>query len=138
MASLPDSSKILIADDYSAIRELVSSFLRSMGYDVLEAKNGAQAIQTAVAAVPKFILLDIKLPDMSGMDVARALRALPHTADIPIVGWTIDIASKPPRNVLLSAGLTDCLEKPASLSVLEALVVRFVPKPQPFNRSPQV
>jgi CheY-like chemotaxis protein len=124
------SHTILIADDYPDGRKLVASFLYRLGYEVIEAPNGAQAIKSAIATVPGLIFIDLRLPDMSALDVARALRRLPWTAHIPIVGWSIDVTWKPPRHVMQSVGILDCLEKPVSLTTLGALAERFVPKSQ--------
>ena len=69
-----DGPKILVVDDYDNLRKLVATFLSRHGYTVLEAADGGTAIQIAIAETPKFILLDIFLPDMNGMEVARQLR----------------------------------------------------------------
>ena len=122
--------QILIVDDWRDIRQIVGSFLQRHGYKILEAKCGADAIRIAVAEQPKLILLDIRLSDMDGVEVARTLRKTPRTADIPIVGWTGDPASRPSQETLQRAGFVACLEKPISLITLHALVERFVPRPQ--------
>ena len=102
--------------------------LQSVGYEALKAKSGTDAIRIAIAEEPKLILLDMRLPDIDGVEVARALHKVPKTAQVPIVGSTVDPVSKPNREELLGAGIVDCLEKPVSLSALETLVERFVPK----------
>src|SRR5262249_24202673 len=122
--------QILIVDDWRDIRQIVGSFLQSLGYKILEAQCGADAIQIAVAEQPKLILLDIRLRDLDGVEIARTLRKTPRTADIPIVGWTGDPASKPSQETLQRAGFVACFEKPVSLIALHVLVERFVPKPQ--------
>ena len=70
------TSKILIVDDYENLRNLVARFLANLGYTVLQAADGRSAIQIAIAEGPKFILLDLLLPDMNGMEVARQLRQI--------------------------------------------------------------
>ena len=109
---------------------LFRSFLHSFGYEVLEAENGTAGIQTAVAEEPALILLDSLLPDTKGLEVAHALQKIPQTADIPIIGWTSDSTSTPPKEELQRAGFVAWLGKPISFIVLEALVERFVPRPQ--------
>jgi len=52
--------------------------------------HGRAAIETAISGNPKLILLDFRLPDMDGLEVARELRKLPQTEHVPIVGWTAD------------------------------------------------
>lgn len=61
------SRKILIVEDFEDLRNLVSVFLCAHGYEVLEAPTGRAAIQSAVTGNPDFILLDFRLPDISGL-----------------------------------------------------------------------
>jgi CheY-like chemotaxis protein len=121
------SHAILVVEDHNDLRELVVLFLRSRGYEVMQAANGADAIQKAVSSAPKFVLLDIRLPDMNGVEVARHILRLRPT--IPIVGWTADYVSASYMQTLLEAGFIDCLQKPFSLSEVLKLVERYAPKP---------
>ena len=123
------SPKILIVEDFEDLRNLVSFYLCARGYDVLEARTGRAAIETALAGNPKLILLDFRLPDMDGLEVTRELRRLPQTEHIPIVGWSADCHSKPPEKVWRQAGLADCVQKPVSMRELETVIDRFVPTP---------
>ena len=124
------SHRILVVDDSPDIRQIIALFLRRFGYELLEAENGTVAIETAVAEDPALILLDFRLPDINGLKVAQALQKLPTTANIPIIGWTSDPMSKPPKEELQQAGFVAWLDKPISLIALEMLVERFVPRPQ--------
>ena len=122
------ASKILVVDDYERLRKLVATFLARLDYTVLQAADGQTAIEIAIAEAPKFILLDLLLPDMNGMEVARQLRQISHFKHIPIVGWT---GSPVPRHqALLRVNLTDCVLKPLAPLALRALLERFLPNPQ--------
>ena len=121
------SHAILVVEDHKDLRELVVLFLHSRGYEVMQAANGADAIQKAVSSGPKFILLDIRLPDMNGVEVTRHILRLRPT--IPIVGWTADYVSASYMQTLLEAGFIDCLQKPFSLSEVLRLVEKYAPKP---------
>jgi two-component system KDP operon response regulator KdpE len=122
------SQRVLVVDDHENLRTLVTLFLGSRGYEVLEAANGADAIRTAITADPKFILLDLRLTDMTGMEVVRVLRTVSLTARTPIVGWTADDVSESHREKLLRTGFIDCLQKSVSFTELGTLVEQFVPK----------
>ena len=65
---------ILLADDNEDLRKVLAWLLQPRGYDILQAATGSEAIETAIAAQPGLILLDIRLPDMNGVDVARAIK----------------------------------------------------------------
>jgi two-component system KDP operon response regulator KdpE len=122
------SQRVLVVDDHEDLRTLVTLFLGSRGYEVLEAANGAEAIRTAITADPKFILLDLRLTDMSGVEVVRVLRTVSLTARTPIVGWTADDVSESHREKLLRTEIIDCLQKSVSFTELGTLVEQFVPK----------
>lgn len=79
--------KILVADDEQNIATLIQDWLSDL-YDVSVAFNGFATLQKAKWEMPQLILLDIVMPDMSGYDVARALRADPDLAGIPLIGMT--------------------------------------------------
>jgi CheY-like chemotaxis protein len=119
--------RVLLVEDFEDLRKQVSLYLSNCGYQVLEAPNGRAAIQTALSGKPNFILIDFRLPDMNGVELARELRKLPQTEHIPIVGWSAD-SRNPQRETLRQAGITEYLEKPIRLKDLDAVIERFVPK----------
>jgi CheY-like chemotaxis protein len=79
---------ILIVDDYPDALDIWTLFLRSVGYVVSTASDGASAIQQAERLLPDLIVLDLELPRVSGFDVAKRLRANPDTQDIPLIAAT--------------------------------------------------
>jgi DNA-binding response OmpR family regulator len=78
-------SRILVAEDERDIRELVGFTLRFAGFEVVLAENGAEAIERATADQPDLILLDVRMPKMSGYEVCRRLKENPSTCEIPVV-----------------------------------------------------
>jgi DNA-binding response OmpR family regulator len=85
MSDSLDTGRIVVADDEPDIRRLVSFTLRRRGYEVLEADNGEDALALVTAERPHLVVLDVMMPRMTGHEVARALRAHPETAAIPIL-----------------------------------------------------
>ena len=79
---------ILIVDDYADALDIWSIYLKSSGYRVSTAADGASAIAKARQLLPDLIVLDLELPGISGFEAARALRAAPETADIPLIAAT--------------------------------------------------
>ena len=77
--------KILVAEDEKDIRELIGFTLRFAGFDVELATNGAEAIESALQLQPDLIILDVRMPKMTGYEVCRQLKDNPATSDIPIV-----------------------------------------------------
>jgi len=77
--------KILIAEDERDIRELIGFTLRFAGFDVVLAINGTEAIEKSLQEQPDLVLLDVRMPKMTGYEVCRHLKDDPATSTIPIV-----------------------------------------------------
>ncbi len=77
--------KILIAEDEPDIRDLVAFTLRFAGYEVVTANNGEEAVHTAAREFPDLILMDVRMPRMTGYDACRVMKASPELKDIPVV-----------------------------------------------------
>jgi two-component system phosphate regulon response regulator PhoB len=113
----PNELTVLIVDDEQDLRDLVDFNLRQAGYRTRQAAGGASALASCRAERPDIIVLDLNLPDVSGLDVCRTLRAQPNTGDVPIVmltarGGEID------RVVGFEAGADDYVVKPFSVREL--------------------
>lgn len=77
--------KILVAEDERDIRELIGFSLRFADFEVVLTQNGEEAIERASVENPDLILLDVRMPKMSGYEACRRLKEDPSTRDIPIV-----------------------------------------------------
>jgi two-component system alkaline phosphatase synthesis response regulator PhoP len=105
--------RILVVDDEPDIVELVAFNLRTEGYEVITADNGADALDQAKSGQPDLIILDLMLPEMDGMAVCEILREIPATAAIPIImltAWSSDLS----RKIGLGLGAEDYMVKPFS------------------------
>jgi len=120
--------RVLIVEDFEDLRKLVAVYLGGRGYQVLQAGSGEAAIQAAKSGNPHLILLDIRLPDISGLEVVRELRKLSQTKHVPIIGWSAESGSNPQREMLRHAGISHYIQKPTSLKELDAVIKRFLPK----------
>jgi two-component system alkaline phosphatase synthesis response regulator PhoP len=78
-------AKILVAEDEPDIRELLSFTLKYGGFDVVTAANGLEAVEQAEKSKPDMILLDVRMPRMTGYEACKVLKEKPETKDIPIV-----------------------------------------------------
>lgn len=119
------AKKILIVDDNEHLRQILASTLRFSGYEISEAANGTQAIEKAVSAKPNLILLDLELPDMTGVDAAQVISQDPRTAFIPIVGCSAYIGWEW-RGKALRAGMVDYMEKPIHADVIREKIKEFM------------
>ncbi len=78
-------ARILIAEDEPDIRELVAFTLRFAGHEVTTTSNGEEAVQQASQIIPDLILMDVRMPKMTGYDACRVMKANPALKDIPVV-----------------------------------------------------
>ncbi len=78
-------AKILIAEDERDIRDLVAFTLRFAGYEVFAATNGEEAVALASQVNPDLILMDVRMPRMTGYEACKLLKGNPDLKDIPIV-----------------------------------------------------
>ncbi|GIF07387.1 response regulator transcription factor [Actinoplanes siamensis] len=104
-------TSVLVVDDDPTVLEIVETVLRSGGLEVDTRSSGRDALRAAHEHVPDIAVLDVTMPDMTGLEVCRALRDDAETADIPIIlltgrGQWLDVASG------FDAGADDYLVKP--------------------------
>jgi DNA-binding response OmpR family regulator len=104
---------ILVVEDEPDVVDLVRYHLRRAGFDVLTALNGPAGLATATQTRPDAIVLDIMLPQMTGLEVCKALRQADETADIPILILTAK-AEMTDRIAGLELGVDDYITKPFS------------------------
>lgn len=107
------SNKILVVDDQPVIRQIARSTLRSQGYEILEASNGEDALEIARRELPDLVLLDVRMPGISGLDVCRALKRDSGTAHIKIVMLTGELLEED-RQEGLREGADEYFTKPFS------------------------
>ena len=112
---MADSFRILVVDDEPAQRELVRGFLRKQGFDVAEAGGGREAVARFKQEPFDLVLTDMRMPDLSGLDVLEAVRSMsPETAVMIVTAYgTIETAVS-----AVKAGAADYLTKPLNLDEL--------------------
>lgn len=104
-------SKILVVEDDQDLADMLNSYLRVQGYEVVIANWGEEGIQTAQTGRPDLLILDIRLPDIDGFEVARRLRADRKTSKIPIIFLT-ERRERNDKLAGLELGADDYITKP--------------------------
>ncbi|SRR6266508_6297792 len=116
---------VLIVEDNEHLRQILASILRFSGYEIVEAGNGAEAIERAASGQARLILLDLDLPDMTGINVARSIKRNPPSAHIPIIACSA-FSNGEGREESLRAGMVDYLQKPISAALIKAKIDQFI------------
>ena len=122
--------KLLIADDEEGVRTLVRMTLELDSFEILEATDGHRALALAREHQPDLIFLDVAMPGLSGLDVCRALRKEPATAEIPVVMLTAR-AQETDREVGMAAGASHYFTKPFSPVALLSKVTEVLGERKP-------
>ena len=117
---------ILIVEDSFDAREIMTLLLGSKGYGVLSAENGIEAIEVALANFPNLVLMDLDIPKLGGLDVARTLRRHPKLKNIPIFIVSGHDPAKY-RQAALDAGCSDYFLKPIDFDRLDDLLKDQLP-----------
>jgi DNA-binding response OmpR family regulator len=121
-------TKILIAEDERDIRDLITFTLRFANYDVVAASNGEEAVTLAKREIPDLILMDVRMPRMTGYEACAAIKAEPNLKNIPVIflsakGQDSEIQAG------LQAGATEYLLKPFAPDQLteriQAILARY-------------
>ena len=124
LMAVQGTNSVLIVDDESDVRELLSKFLRRRGYEVDTASDGASAIESIRGKRPDIVLLDIRLPTMDGLSVLEKLR---DEADEVAVITMSGSADEETARRSLELGAADFITKPFNLPYLEtSLLARLM------------
>jgi two-component system, cell cycle response regulator DivK len=113
--------QILIVEDNEKNMKLFRDLLRATGYRTLEASTGRQALMLATEHEPALVLMDIRLPDMDGVEALSRLRMDERTASIPVLAVTAQ-AMKTDRERFTAAGFDGYVSKPVDIDKLVATV----------------
>jgi DNA-binding response OmpR family regulator len=112
---------VVVVDDEPDLLELVAYNIRQDGHEVVTATNGIKALEAVRSRLPDVVVLDVMMPGLSGLEVARRLRSQTETASIPIIMLTARAEEKHELEGL-DAGADDYISKPFSMQVLLARI----------------
>ena len=104
---------VLVVDDIPSNRMVARAMLERLGWTVLMASDGREALDKLAATHCDLVLLDISMPGMSGIEVCQSIRANPALANLPVIAYTAHAQPEDRRNFLAS-GFDEVLIKPVS------------------------
>jgi len=125
MTNEKSTRTIMIVEDYDDTRELLKQSLEGLGYSVLEAINGQEAVDIADREHPDLILMDLDLPILDGIAATQRIRQQSHMESVPIVAVTAYPMSYS-RVKAFAKGCNEYMAKPIDMSELENLVNRYL------------
>ncbi len=128
MEKLDDSAlpkTVLIVEDNELNMKLFRDLLQAFGYDTLEARTGPEALETLKERRPDLILMDIQLPEVSGLEVTQQIKADTELSDIPVIAVTA-FAMKGDEERIREGGCEDYIAKPISVGSFIEKVKRYL------------
>ena len=120
------NKKILIVEDHPDIRRLLTFILRRQGYEILETNTGSSAVTLVTTEKPDLVLLDLSLPDLSGLEIARTIKQNPETTQIPLVALS-GYSEREIESKAFEAGMAEYLVKPTETKRLVEVIEKLTP-----------
>ena len=124
--------KILIADDSTHVRMLVRGALEECGYSIVEAVDGADALQKAIDEQPDLMLLDLMMPELDGFEVLQFMNRRPETSNIKVIMLT-GSAERSNQQYGYTLGVVGYVVKPVSAADLQTAVARALRPVNPWG-----
>ena len=121
-----DNAKLLVADDIKENRDLVKEIFYGTKVKVITAEDGLEAIEAAEKELPDLILMDIKMPNLDGLEASKRIKENSLTRKINIVAFTAS-ASRTEEKKMTEAGFSSKLFKPISVNELLSHVASYLP-----------
>lgn len=114
---MPEKQRALVVDDIPSNRLIAEAMLKQLGWSVLLAADGREALRVLEANKLDLVLLDISMPGMSGMEVCQKIRENSALVDLPVIAYTAH-AQPEDRRSFIASGFNDVLIKPVSRDTL--------------------
>lgn len=116
---------VIVAEDYDDNRDMMRLWLELCGYQVVEARDGIEAISAVLLYDPDLILMDLGLPKVDGLEATRRIRAIAAVRELPIVAVT-GYCWEPYIKAAREAGCNECVIKPIDLEELESIMTELL------------
>lgn len=117
--------KVLVVDDEPDVVEILSYNLRKEKYTVFQAYNGKQCLESARVNMPDLIIMDIRMPEMSGIETCREIRADSKLQHIPVLFLTADSDEYTSMNAM-DAGGNHFITKPIRPAILIGMIKELI------------
>ena len=115
----------MVVDDTADVREIIALRLRSLGFNVVEASDGREAVELAPRVHPGLIIMDLGMPVLNGLEATRRIRERGETRDVPVVAVTAFNDSCTRRSAE-EAGCVGYISKPLDFEALDRVIQRHL------------
>ena len=115
----------MVVDDMADVLEVIALWLRSLGFDVVEASDGREAVELAAQVRPDLILIDLGMPVLDGLEATRRIRGREEARDVPVVAVTAFSVSYT-RRMIEEAGFVGHVSKPVDFGALDRVIHKYL------------
>jgi two-component system cell cycle response regulator DivK len=122
---MDNKATILYVEDNPENRMLIRRILQAEGFNMIEASNAKQALETIHQELPDLILMDINLPEMDGYTLTARLKAMPQLKNVPIIALTANVM-RGDRERTLEAGCDGYIQKPVDVDLIPQQITQFL------------
>jgi len=122
---MTDNLKVLVVDDEPDVVEILSYNLKKENYQVFKAYNGLQCIESAIKNQPDLIIMDIRMPEMTGIETCRLIRQNESLKDIPVLFLTADSDEYTSMSAM-EAGGSHFITKPIRPAILLGMIKELI------------
>jgi len=130
----PQRGRVLLVDDIEMNRDVIGGFLRAAGHEVLLAETGTQAVRLAFQKMVDVVLMDVRMPDMDGLEATRRIRALPNPgSEVPILALSA-YTMRGQAALCMDAGMDGFVAKPVGYATLMRAIDDVFLRPAVLNR----
>ena len=112
---------VMVVDDMADVREVIALWLRSQGFNVVEASDGREAVELAPLVHPDLILMDLGMPVLDGYEATRLIHGREETRDVPVVAVTA-FSDSNTRRKASEAGCVGHVSKPVDFGALDGVI----------------
>jgi two-component system chemotaxis response regulator CheY len=119
--------KILVVDDFATMRRIITNVLRQIGFEnIVEAEDGTKALQVLEQEAIDFVVTDWNMPEMSGLDLLKAIRSRGEKSDLPVLMVTAEALQE---NIVAAAraGVNNYIVKPFDAKTLSEKINKIFP-----------
>ena len=116
---------IMVVDDTEGVRRIIMMQLKTLGYRVVEARSGIDAVALIKRVRPALILMDINMPEVNGLETTKIIRTTEGLGYIPIIGLSAHHGQEM-RQTALASGCDEFVTKPIEFKLLAALIDQYL------------
>jgi two-component system cell cycle response regulator DivK len=127
MSEFIEPKKVMIIEDNQLNQKIADMIIKQLGHDTIQVFDGKQAVDMVRKEKPHLIILDIKLVDISGIDICKEIKADPELKNIPVIVVTALSSDEDKKNIVAESGCDNYIAKPFFPDLFAQTIGRYVP-----------